>query len=184
MTVTFSAPRLETERLLLRAPEIGDQDVHAAFFMSERAKFVGGPTTAERAWRLLALEVGHWVLRGFGRWALEEKATGKFVGIVGNYHPVGFPEDELGWDLFDGATGKGYATEAALAARAYAYDTLGWTTLTSMIDPANTASAAVATRLGAAYDYDFTHEHFGPVQIWRHPGPDTAQRPTYYRSLP
>lgn len=172
MTVTFSAPRVETERLILRAPEPQDIEIHAAFFASDRSHFVGGPTTAERAWRIFAMEVGHWVIKGFGRWVLEEKSTGNAVGIVGLWHPLGFPEDELGWDLFEGATGKGYATEAARAARAYAYDTLGWTTLTSFIDPKNTASAAVATRLGAAYDYNFTHDHFGPVQIWRHPGPE------------
>ena len=116
--VTFTAPRLETERLILRAPELRDAPAHAAFMASERSKFVGGPISAELAWRMLALEAGHWVLKGFGRWILEEKATGDAVGIVGLWHPVGFPEDELGWDLFDGATGKGYATEAATAARA------------------------------------------------------------------
>ena len=172
--VTFTAPRLETERLILRAPELRDAPAHAAFMASERSKFVGGPISAELAWRMLALEAGHWVLKGFGRWILEEKATGDAVGIVGLWHPVGFPEDELGWDLFDGATGKGYATEAATAARAYAYGTLGWTTVTSFIDPANTGSVAVATRLGAQYDYDFTHERYGPVQIWRHPSPEAV----------
>lgn len=172
MTVTFSAPIVETDRLRLRAPELRDAEAHAAFFASERAKFVGGPIPAERAWRVLAQEAGHWVLKGYGRWIVEEKATDTAIGVIGLWQPLGFPENELGWDLYEGATGKGYATEAARAARAFAYDTLGWTTLTSMIDPNNTASAAVATRLGAAYDYDFTHENFGPVQIWRHPGPE------------
>lgn len=175
MNVVFSAPTIETERLVLRAPRSEDAAAHAAFFASPRAEFVGGPTTAERAWRILALEAGHWVLRGFGRWILTEKGNDAAIGIVGLWRPEGFPENELGWDLFDGATGKGYATEAARAARAYAYETLGWTTLTSMIDPKNAASAAVATRLGAAFAYDFTHQAFGPVQIWRHPGPGAPE---------
>ncbi len=172
MSVTFTAPTLETERLILRAPQLSDAEAHAAFMASERAEFVGGPTTTERAWRVLALEVGHWVLRGFGRWVLIEKGADTPIGIVGLWRPEGFPENELGWDLFDDAMGKGYATEAARAARAYAYQTLGWTTLTSMIDPRNAASAAVATRLGAAFDYEYEHPHFGPVTIWRHPGPE------------
>ena len=182
--VTFSAPKLETERLIMRAPQIGDPPAHAAFFASPRSGFVGGPMPDWRAWRTLAMETGHWVLNGFGRWILEEKETGDTVGLVGLWHPMDFPEDELGWDLFEGATGKGYATEAAMAARAYAYDMLRWTTLTSFINPNNTASAAVATRLGATFDYEFDHASFGKVQIWRHPGPDTADRPTIYRSLP
>jgi len=173
MSVTFSAPTLETERLILRPPAIQDVDAWVQFFGSDRSKFVGGPVRPDQAWRILALEVGHWVLRGFGRWALTEKGgDGPAIGIVGLWFPDGFAEHELGWDLFDGATGKGHATEAARAARDYAYGTLGWDTVTSMIDPANTASAAVATRLGAAYDYDYDHPGFGTVQIWRHPGPE------------
>ncbi|WP_147110594.1 GNAT family N-acetyltransferase [Tateyamaria sp. syn59] len=172
MTVTFSTPTLETERLILRAPALTDFDVLADFYASPRAEFVGGPQSRELSWRNLALEAGHWVLRGFGRWTLVEKTTQNPVGIVGLWHPEGFPENELGWDLFDGATGKGYATEAAIAARHYAYDTLGWTTLTSLIAIGNDGSRRVAERLGATYDSDFTHERFGPMQLWRHPGPE------------
>ncbi|WP_299620967.1 GNAT family N-acetyltransferase [uncultured Tateyamaria sp.] len=172
MSDTFIIPTLSTERLVLRAPGLQDAPQHAAFYASDRTNFVGGPLTAELAWRNPAMELGHWALRGFGRWAVTEKGNDTAIGIVGLWHPMGFPENELGWDLFDGATGKGYATEAARAARNYAYDRLGWTTLTSMIDPKNTGSAAVATRLGAAFDYDFDHERFGSIQIWRHPGPE------------
>lgn len=166
-------PSITTDRLVLRAPRLEDAPAHAAFLASERARFVGGPTTAELAWRSLATELGHWSLRGFGRWAVTEKnGDDTAIGIVGLWYPPGFPEHELGWDLFEGATGKGYATEAAAAARAHAYDTLGWSTVVSMIDPVNTASARVAERLGARYDYDFEHERFGPMQIWRHPAPE------------
>ena len=172
MSVTFSAPTLETARLILRAPELSDFDALAAFYASPRAAFVGGPQSRELSWRSLALEAGHWVLRGFGRWTLVEKASQAPVGIVGLWHPEGFPENELGWDLFDGATGKGYATAAAIAARAYAYDTLGWTTLTSLIAVGNDGSRRVAQRLGATYDSDFTHDRFGSMQLWRHPGPE------------
>jgi RimJ/RimL family protein N-acetyltransferase len=112
MTVVFQIPELETDRLRLRAPHLDDWPVMCEFFASDRAKFVGGPMTAEQTWRGLATETGHWALRGFGRWALEEKATGKFIGNCGLWEPDGFPEMELGWDLMAGATGKGYATEA------------------------------------------------------------------------
>lgn len=172
MSDTFTIPTLTTERLNLRAPRLSDADQHAAFYASDRADFVGGPLTAELAWRNLAMELGHWGLRGFGRWVVTEHGNDTAIGIIGLWRPEGFPENELGWDLFEGSTGKGYATEAAKTARDYAYDTLGWTTLTSMIDPKNTASAAVAKRLGAQFDYDFDHERFGNMQIWRHPGPE------------
>ena len=169
MSVTFEIPELETERLRLRAPCIDDLDGLAAFYASDRAKFVGGPMTREQAWRALATEVGHWCLLGFGRWALEEKATGAYVGNVGLWEPEGFPELELGWDLLAGATGKGYATEAGAAARAYAYETMGKTTLISLIAPGNDGSKKVAARLGAAFEAPYAHERFGQVEIWRHP---------------
>ena len=144
----------------------------ADFFASERAKFVGGPTSAEQAWRFLAVELGHWPLRGYGRWAVEETATGKFAGIIGPWNPHGWPEPELGWDLMAGFEGKGYATEAALAARNYAYGVLGWTTAISLVAPGNDASRRVAQRMGAAQDGVFDHERFGVLEIWRHPAPD------------
>jgi len=166
-------PTLHTARLTLRAP--GPQDVAAmrAFYGSERSRFVGGPLTAELAWRQLAAEIGHWTLKGYGRWMVDVTATGETVGNVGLWNPEGWPEAEIGWDLFDGAEGRGYATEAAQAARAHAYDVLGWTTAISLVKPANTASAAVAARLGARHESSFTHERWGEMQIWRHPGPDS-----------
>lgn len=167
---TFHIPTLNTERLHLRAPTLADFDAVAGFYAEERSHFVGGPLTREQAWRMLSQEAGHWVLQGYGRWILEEKSTGATVGVVGLWCPEGFPERELGWDLFKGATGKGYAAEAGTAARAYAYDTLGWTTLISLVAAGNDASAAVATRLGAKPDGTFLHERFGEAQVFRHPG--------------
>ncbi|MCL4145916.1 UNVERIFIED_CONTAM: hypothetical protein GTU68_004190, partial [Idotea baltica] len=165
-------PTLETTRLILRAHRLADFDAIAAFYASDRSQFVGGPMSAELAWRNMSQEAGHWVLQGFGRWMLEEKATGKTVGMVGLWHPAGFPERELGWDLYEGATGKGYATEAGAAARAYAYDTLGWTTVISLVAKDNAGSIAVAKRLGATQDGTFTHERFGETLVMRHPAPE------------
>lgn len=165
-------PTLTTERLILRAHHQNDFDAFAAFYASDHARFVGGPMTRELAWRALAQEVGHWHLRGFGRWAVTTKDADTWIGMVGLWHPEGFPEHELGWDLAEHATGKGYATEAGAAARAYAYDTLGWQTLISLVADGNDASGAVAHRLGARPDGRFTHERFGPMNIWRHPSPE------------
>ncbi|MDD8022883.1 MAG: GNAT family N-acetyltransferase [Paracoccaceae bacterium] len=164
-------PVLETERLILRGP--GPQDVapFVAFYASDRAGFVGGPCGAEPAWRMLAMEIGHWTLRGYGRWIAEDKATGAAVGMIGLFNPEGWPEPEIGWDLFNGFEGQGYATEAARAARRYAYDVLGLPTVISLMRVANTASARVAERLGARLEGQFTHERHGLMNIWRHPAP-------------
>lgn len=164
-------PTLHTDRLILRAPQMSDFPAVAEFYASDRARFVGGPAPAELSWRMLATEIGHWTLRGFGRWALEERDTGTFCGIIGLWDPEGWPEPEVGWDVMNGFEGRGYATEAGAAARRYAYDVVGLKTLVSLVAPPNTASAHVARRLGAVYEGDFEHERHGPLQIWRHPAP-------------
>lgn len=164
-------PRLETERLILRAPSEADLDADTAFFASDAAKFVGGPLRRDEVWRLIASLLGHWSLRGYGFWSAEEKASGTYVGRIGLWCPEGWPEPEIGWTLMNHATGKGYATEAALAARSYAYDVLGWKTAISLIDLDNHASKAVAKRLGAQFEYHYEHPKFGRSEIWRHPAP-------------
>ena len=164
-------PTLQTPRLTLRAPGAQDAEALMAFYASDRARFVGGPKDRAQAWRQLGTEIGHWVMHGYGRWMVDVTETGETVGMVGLWNPEGWPEPEIGWDLFEGAEGRGYATEAAEAARAHAYDVLGWSTAISLVDPENHGSAAVARRLGAAPDGTFTmgdHE----VVIYRHPGPD------------
>ncbi|MEL7463054.1 MAG: GNAT family N-acetyltransferase [Pseudomonadota bacterium] len=167
-------PVIETERLRLRGLGPDDVGAVAAFYASDRAKYVGGPKTLDASWRAVATEIGHWTLKGFGRFAIEEKATGAFVGVTGPWEPPSFPEPELGWDLMEGFEGKGYATEAAAAARDWCYRALGLATLISAVNPLNAASARVAERLGAAHESDFEHELFGLVQIWRHPGPEAS----------
>ncbi|WP_050928695.1 GNAT family N-acetyltransferase [Aestuariivita boseongensis] len=164
-------PTLETDRLILRAHTLNDMDAFAAFYASDHSRFVGGPLTRELAWRSMAQEMGHWALRGFGRWAVALKDSNEWIGIAGLWYPEGFPEHELGWDIAEAHTRKGYASEAGRAARAYAYDTLGWDTVISLVADGNDASAAVATKLGARLDGPFTHERFGPMNVYRHPGP-------------
>ena len=81
-------------------------------------------------------------------------AGGVTVGQVGlNAGPL-FPETELGWQLFQGHEGKGYATEAAAALRDWGFANLGVASLVSYVDPGNLASARVAERLGAVLDAD------------------------------
>lgn len=165
-------PTIETQRLVMRAPALEDFEPLCAFYASPRAEFVGGKMEPEQVWRHLAVEIGHWQMLGYGRWTLVEKESGKAAGIIGLWNPEGWPEPEIGWDLFEGFGGKGYATEAATAARAYGYETLGWKTAISLVAPENHASRSVAQRLGAARDGDFTHPRLGTLEIWRHIGAD------------
>ncbi len=168
---SFTIPTLETERLFLRAPRESDFEAERDFYASEASHFVGGPKQPHEAWRSLAMLAGHWMLRGYGFWALEDKSSGTYQGRVGLWFPHGWYEREIGWTLMPHATGKGYATEAALAARAHAYDILGWDTAISQIDPANEPSKSVARRLGASFETTYEDPAYGMIEIWRHLAP-------------
>lgn len=167
----FTIPTLETERLIMRAPQESDFDAERDFFASDASRFVGGPKKPHETWRSLAMLAGHWMLRGYGFWALQDKDSGTYHGRVGLWFPHGWYEREIGWTLMPCAWGKGYATEAALAARAHAYDVLGWETAISQIDPANEASKAVARRLGARFETLYEDPTYGSIEIWRHLAP-------------
>ncbi|WP_338153281.1 GNAT family N-acetyltransferase [Pseudophaeobacter leonis] len=86
--------------------------------------------------------------------------------------PRAGPSRKSAGACFKAFGGKGYATEAATAARAYAYEALGWKTAISLVAPENHASRSVAQRLGATRDGDFTHPRLGSLEIWRHIGAD------------
>jgi RimJ/RimL family protein N-acetyltransferase len=160
---------IDTARLSLRAWRDSDLDAFASFSADPHtARFVGGVCSREEAWRRMAAYAGHWLLRGYGLWALEEKSSGAFVGYCGLWFPEGWPELELGWSLVRNAQGKGYATEAAAGARNYAYQVVGAKTLISIIDRQNYPSQAVANRLGASYENVFLLRGAEAV-IYRHP---------------
>lgn len=165
----MQAATLETERLWLRPWRGDDLDPFASFLADgAEARFIGGPLSREDAWRRIATLIGHWTLRGFGNWAIEDKRSGAFVGYGGLWYPEGWPEPELMWGLVPAFRGLGYATEAASRARAYAYGELGWPTIVSYIAPENAPSRAVAARLGARPDGKFELRG-AVVDVWRHP---------------
>lgn len=169
MTLT-AAPRIETDRLILRAPREADFAAMLAFNDSPRAAFVGGGAPRQQIWRGLLANIGLWALRGYGLYSVESKA-GDFIGRVGVLFHDGWHEPELGWHLYDGYEGRGYALEAARAAQADYHARISPAPLISYIDPANQRSQALAGRLGAIPERD-TLFFDKPVAIWRHCGPD------------
>lgn len=168
-----TAPRLETERLILRGPEMADVEAFAGFQADpERCLGFGPVMRPDQAWRWWALNIGHWHIHGYGYFTIEDRASGQPAGITGIWNPGGWPEPELGWALFEGFEGRGIAFEAAARAREWAYADLGMTTLTSNIVPGNDRSIALASRLGATYERTYLNPEMGEDQLWRHPGPE------------
>ncbi len=108
---------LTSERLVLRMFRESDLDAYADMCGdAEVMRYLGDGHTFSRAeaWRSMAVVIGHWQLRGFGLWAVEERSTGLLAGRVGCWQPEGWPGLEVGWALRREFWGSGYATEAAL----------------------------------------------------------------------
>lgn len=147
---------LATPRLRLRQFAASDIDAYAAMCADPEVmrylSLSGDPLSREDAWRQMSMLAGHWILRGFGTWVVEEKETCELVGRVGLHFPEGWPERELGWTIARKFWGRGYAFEAASAAAQYAFETLGWDQFVSLIHPDNSRSIRLAERLGSRFD--------------------------------
>src|SRR3712207_5148513 len=112
---------IETDRLLLRRWREEDLDAYTRICADpEVMRYMGGPRTRQRCEEQIAWFVQHWEERGFGLWAVEEKATGAFIGRIGLLCHDDWPEDEhkteVGWLLERSFWGRGLATEGARAA--------------------------------------------------------------------
>jgi RimJ/RimL family protein N-acetyltransferase len=165
-----SGPFLLTERLILRPPSAEDFEAWAAFNADpETMHHLGGVNGRGQAWRTLCTMVGAWQVRGYAMFSMILRDNGQWIGRTGPWMPEGWPGTEVGWGVAREFAGKGYAHEAAVASIDYAFDVLGWDKVIHTIDPANTASIALAKKLGA-YDQGLVHlpdpfEHI-PVHAW------------------
>ncbi|MGA9013924.1 MAG: GNAT family N-acetyltransferase [Acetobacteraceae bacterium] len=168
MTATFEIPTLRTERLILRAGHLGDIDALAAMQANpEVRRFLGDGSILDRAqaWSLMERMLGQWALRGYGVFAVEQ--NGSFAGWAGVLHPPEWPEPELAYSLDQPFWGRGLATEAARAARDWAFASLDFNRLASFIRPANARSLRVAEKLGASRE-GMVELHGSQAEWWVH----------------
>ena len=162
-----------TARLVLR--ELVHEDEAGMFAMDsdpEVHRFLGNePLTSIAQVRPIIERVRRqYEEHGIGRWAVEERATGEFVGWAGlkrmtetvnghhDFHDIGYRLQRRAW-------GKGYATEASLAARDYAFRELGLEHLYAMAQVDNRASRAVLEKIGLRHDGDFDYAPWG-LHAW------------------
>lgn len=151
----MDVPVLETPRLRLRAHMVQDFPALAAVWAEAAVtRHIGGkPSTPSESWARLLRYRGLWPLLGYGYWAVEEKASGKFVGDVGfaDFHraiePAIHGTAEMGWVLSPDFHGKGYASEAVAAALHW-LDAAGKGRSVCIIDPANGPSLRIAGKHG------------------------------------
>ncbi len=146
----IDSPRIETSRLILRLPSAEDFESYAALHADEpAARYIGGVLPRAAAWRKFLQLPGAWLIQGYAMFSVIDKASGAWLGQCGPWQPEGWPGTEVGWAFQRAAWGRGYASEAACAAIDWAFAELGWSEVIHSIDPQNTASQALARRLGA-----------------------------------
>ena len=143
---------LETARLRLRRMSLDDLDFVAEMLAHpEVMRFYPKCHTRSESAQWIERQVARYERDGHGLWLALERASRAPVGQIGlTLQPVeGRAEPEVGWLLHRPYWKRGFATEAALAVRDHAFETLGMARVISLIRPVNTPSQAVALRLGA-----------------------------------
>ncbi|UCG74070.1 MAG: GNAT family N-acetyltransferase [Chromatiales bacterium] len=161
---------LQTPRLLLRQFLDDDwQDLHDYYSDQDATRYTFGRLLTEGdTWRIMCGMIGHWQIRGYGPYAVEEKETGKVLGTVGFWYPIDWPEPEIKWALARKHWGQGFASEAARAVQAAGKQYLPDISLISLIHPDNLPSIRLARSIGAEFEREAPYE--GKVfHVYRHP---------------
>lgn len=162
-----AAPIIETERLLLREPILADWPSFEAVMTSDRARYMGGPFSVAYAWGSFCHGIALWQLYDVGNLSIELRDTRRCIGQIEINQGPRFPEPELGWQLNGEAEGKGYAFEAAVAMRDWAFQVRKMETLVSYIGDDNARSIRLAERLGATLDHHARPQDPGDL-VYRH----------------
>ena len=168
--VSLVPEELETGRLLLRQFRENDwADLHEYYSDESATRHTFGRRLTEGdTWRIMCSMLGHWQVRGYGPYAVEEKTSNTVLGTVGFWYPNDWPEPEIKWALARRHWGQGFASEAARAVQAAGREYLPGIRLISMIHPDNAASIQLALAIGAKLEKETTYE--GAIyNIYRHP---------------
>ena len=155
---TFEIPTITTARLRLRAFRSNDLNAYAAMQANpEVMRYLvrGRTATAAEVWHTMASSLGGWALRGYSTWACEKIEGDVFIGSVGIFEPLDWPEPEIAYSLDRPFWGQGYATEAAGAARDWLFANFQFKRAASFIRPDNVSSKRVVERLGAVCERNF-----------------------------
>ncbi|MGH1415564.1 MAG: GNAT family N-acetyltransferase [Pelagimonas sp.] len=162
-------PSLDTRRLQLRAPRIYDFKAYAKIMESDRSIPMGGPFTRAEAWADFTGYSALWLLHGHGLWTIDAQTTPS-AGFVLLGYEYEDPEAELGVFLSEDAEGQGYAEEAMIAARDYAFNDLKWDSIASFVDPDNERCITLMERLSAIRDTDVEAKisDDGHTLVYRH----------------
>lgn len=179
---------ITTPRLILRYPTERDATpLHAYFGDEASVRYTTGRAFTEaETWRTVAGVAGHWALRGYGPYVIQQRSAdgmadaqgtdGAVLGLCGLWYPGDWPEAEIKWALVPAARGQRIASEAARAVLAMARAHRPDLRPISLIRAANAPSIALARALGATFEREMPFR--GDVaHVYRHAAPPVAIRP-------
>lgn len=154
---------IATDRLLLRQWQDSDYTPFARLNADPAVmEFFPAPLSRSESDALAVRIRGEITNNGWGLWAVEINNRAPFIGFVGLRWvtpPVPIaPCTEIGWRLSAEHWGKGYASEAALAALRFAFTTLELNEVVSFTATTNIRSQKVMERIGMQFTGE-TFEH-------------------------
>jgi len=163
-------PTLHTTRLILREHRPSDTDALMRAYADDGfSRFItrqGRGLSRDESWWAVAMVAGSWAASGYGMWIAEERSSGAPVGRLGPWAPEDWPDFEIGWAIFPGHQGKGFAVEGAAAAIVWVHEALGRDHVIHLIDPRNTASERVAAALGAEVTGTWDSPLGDRINVW------------------
>jgi RimJ/RimL family protein N-acetyltransferase len=142
---------LETSRLRLRPIIEADATVYYRFFSDpETMRFYPSTRSLKETEQFIRRQQERYALDGYGPWSMLLKSDDELIGYCGLIHQIvdSVDEMEIGYLVSREYWRRGYATEAAIACRDYAFQKLKTKRLISLIDPFNSASIGVARKVG------------------------------------
>jgi len=166
-----SPPTLVTARLRLRPLVATDAEaLHRIQSDAEHMRYYPHPFSRQETEDWIVRARASYEIRGFGLLAVEDAATGDFLGNVGPtiQRVDGVDEIELGWSITPTRARQGIATEAAEACRTWVFEAAGADHVIALVRPENEPSRGVARNIGMTIWKRATHGAEGWVHdVWR-----------------
>ena len=153
---------IETPRLLLRRWQDSDLEPYVRLNAdTEVMRYFPVPYSSSQTKAFYDLIQQEFADYGYGLYATEEKASGRFMGYIGFHHAklaVNFcPCIEIGWRLDKAFWNKGYATEGAKACLDYGFSHLGFEKVYSFTAIVNLPSERIMQKIGMKLEGHFEH---------------------------
>lgn len=179
------APEIETDRLILRGHRRDDFPALAAMWADpDVTRFISGrPATEHESWMRYLRYAGHWIVMGYGFWAVVRKDSGAFIGEIGFSdfkRPIDLPVrgvPEAGWAFVRSAHRQGYGSEALEACLAWADKVARFPLTTCIIEPENAPSIRLAERVGYARVTTIAGTEGTPVGLYERVRPSKKATP-------